>query len=147
MLPGRPFGNEDFVSETAERFGRYGTRGGPKKKQALARPAQQQTAQFTLFLKHAPPRKIAQLRRSPFPQAGHMGQLTVRNVPDHIVRALRIRAARNGRSAEAEHRLILAELLRNDARDFWMQADALRARTPRQSTDSGKLQREMRDER
>jgi len=49
MLPGRPFGNEDFVSETAERFGRYGTRGGPKKKQALARPAQQQTDQFTLF--------------------------------------------------------------------------------------------------
>jgi len=46
---GRPFGNEDSVSETGERFGRYGTRGGPKKKQALARPAQQQTDQFTLF--------------------------------------------------------------------------------------------------
>jgi len=49
MLPGRPFGNEDLVSEMAERFGRYWTRGGPKKKQALARPAQQQTDQFTLL--------------------------------------------------------------------------------------------------
>jgi hypothetical protein len=49
MLPGRPFGNEDFVSEMAEGFGRYWTRGRPKKKQALARPAQQQTDQFTVF--------------------------------------------------------------------------------------------------
>jgi hypothetical protein len=49
MLPGRPFGNEDFVSEMAEGFGRYWTRGRPKKKQALARPAQQQTDQFALF--------------------------------------------------------------------------------------------------
>jgi len=31
MLPGRPFGNEDFVSEMAEQFGRYWTRRGPKK--------------------------------------------------------------------------------------------------------------------
>jgi len=31
MLPGRPFGNEDLVSEMAERFGRYWTHGGPKK--------------------------------------------------------------------------------------------------------------------
>ena len=46
---GRPFGNEDFVSEMAERFGRYWTRGRPKKEQPLARPAQQQTDQFTLF--------------------------------------------------------------------------------------------------
>jgi len=46
---GRPFGNEDFVSGMAERFGRYWSRGGPKKKQALAHPAQQQTDQFTLF--------------------------------------------------------------------------------------------------
>ena len=46
---GRPFGNEDFVSEMAEGFGRYWTRGRPKKNQALARPAQQETDQFTLF--------------------------------------------------------------------------------------------------
>jgi plasmid stability protein len=36
-----------------------------------------------------------------------MAQLLVRNVPEHLVRELRTRAARNGRSAEAEHRAIL----------------------------------------
>jgi plasmid stability protein len=76
-----------------------------------------------------------------------MAQLTVRNVPGEVVRALRIRAARHGRSAEAEHRLILAETLGSEAGDFWTGADALRARTPRQATDSGRLQRQMRDER
>jgi len=50
----------------AERFGRYWTRGRPKKEQALARPAQQQTDQSTLFknMLHQP--KIAQFRLSPF---------------------------------------------------------------------------------
>jgi antitoxin FitA len=40
-----------------------------------------------------------------------MGVLTVRNVDDDLIRALRIRAAKNGRSAEAEHRAILREVL------------------------------------
>jgi plasmid stability protein len=74
-------------------------------------------------------------------------QLTVRKIPDDIVRALRIRAARNGRSAEAEHRLILAEALRTPAKDFWARADALRRQIRKPQTDSGELQREMRDER
>jgi plasmid stability protein len=37
--------------------------------------------------------------------------LTVRNLDDAVVRALRIRAAEHGRSAEAEHREILRQLL------------------------------------
>jgi antitoxin FitA len=37
--------------------------------------------------------------------------LTVRNLDDSLVRALRIRAAERGRSAEAEHREILREVL------------------------------------
>jgi plasmid stability protein len=37
--------------------------------------------------------------------------LTVRNLEDELVRALRIRAAEHGRSAEAEHREILREVL------------------------------------
>jgi plasmid stability protein len=37
--------------------------------------------------------------------------LTVRNLDDDVVRALRIRAAENGRSAEAEHREILRQIL------------------------------------
>jgi plasmid stability protein len=40
-----------------------------------------------------------------------MAQLIVRNVEEEIVRALRVRAARKQRSAEAEHREILREAL------------------------------------
>jgi antitoxin FitA len=40
-----------------------------------------------------------------------MAQLLVRNVTDAIVRALKLRAARHGRSAEAEHREILRQIL------------------------------------
>ena len=40
-----------------------------------------------------------------------MAQLIVRNLPEKIVRALKLRAAQHGRSAEAEHREILREVL------------------------------------
>jgi len=41
-----------------------------------------------------------------------MAQLTVRNLDARLVRALKIRAAKSGRSAEAEHREILRNTLR-----------------------------------
>jgi len=79
---------------------------------------------------------------------GEMAQLTVRNIPDEVVKALRVRAAQHGRSAEAEHRLILAEAVRASApSDFWARADSLRRGTKPQRTESGRLQREMRDRR
>jgi len=40
-----------------------------------------------------------------------MTQLIVRNLEEEVVRALKLRAARHGRSAEAEHREILREVL------------------------------------
>ena len=40
-----------------------------------------------------------------------MANLVVRNIDDEVVKALKERAGRAGRSAEAEHRLILAEVL------------------------------------
>ena len=40
-----------------------------------------------------------------------MSSLIVRNVDDAIVQALKSRAARHGRSTEAEHRAVLAEVL------------------------------------
>ena len=40
-----------------------------------------------------------------------MASLTVRNLDDDVVRALRIRAVEHGRSAEAEHREILRQVL------------------------------------
>lgn len=56
-----------------------------------------------------------------------MAQLTVRNVDDDIAAALKQRAARAGRSAEAEHRKILEEALRPQANpDFFEVARARR---------------------
>src|SRR5262245_6350106 len=40
-----------------------------------------------------------------------MGQLIVRNIDEKLIRALKLRAAANGRSAEADHREILREAL------------------------------------
>lgn len=40
-----------------------------------------------------------------------MAQLIVRHLPEAVVRALKLRAARNQRSAEAEHREILRDAL------------------------------------
>lgn len=42
-----------------------------------------------------------------------MAQLIVRGLGDALVRKLKLRAARHGRSAEAEHREILKEALRH----------------------------------
>ena len=60
-----------------------------------------------------------------------MAQLTVRNLDDDTVAALKARAAENGRSAEAEHRQILrSTLLKGTApkEDFFTAAARLRAR-------------------
>ncbi len=45
-----------------------------------------------------------------------MPSITVRNVPDEVHRALRVRAAMHGRSAEAEIRLILENAVRPEGR-------------------------------
>jgi plasmid stability protein len=76
-----------------------------------------------------------------------MAQLTIRKVPEEVVRALKIRAAQQGRSAEAELRLILQHAMTATAADFWAQADALRGQSGRQRHESGRLLREMRDQR
>jgi len=45
-----------------------------------------------------------------------MAMLTVRNLPDEVHRALRIRAAKHGRSTEAEVRMILETAVKPDER-------------------------------
>ena len=45
-----------------------------------------------------------------------MATLTVRNVPDEVHRALRVRAALHGRSAEAEVRVTLEESTQPEGR-------------------------------
>jgi plasmid stability protein len=75
-----------------------------------------------------------------------MAQLTVRNLDEDIVAALKARAARAGRSAEAEHRRILEEVLRPGARpDFFDVAHARRIRLRSPQTDTGELLRRDRD--
>jgi plasmid stability protein len=45
-----------------------------------------------------------------------MAMLTVRNLPDEVHRALRVRAAQHGRSTEAEVRAILATAVKPETR-------------------------------
>ncbi len=75
--------------------------------------------------------------------------LHVRNLEDEVVARLKRRAARNGRSAEAEHREILRQALRTETEPtFEEQAAKLRAETAgRMHTPSEVLLRESRDER
>lgn len=80
-----------------------------------------------------------------------MGQLTVRNVDDEIIRQLKIRAAHNGRSAEAEHREILKQALLPEPKispeEWWQRAAELRERLGRMPDDSTDIIRRFRDER
>jgi antitoxin FitA len=75
--------------------------------------------------------------------------LHVRNLDDELVVRLKRRAARHGRSAEAEHREILRQALSGETQpDFEDLAARLRALTAgRRHTPSEVLQREGRDER
>lgn len=51
-----------------------------------------------------------------------MAQLIVRNLEDDLVAALKRRAARHGRSAEAEHRAILREVLSGEGESLSFKA-------------------------
>ena len=77
------------------------------------------------------------------------GNLHVRNIDDDLIRRLKVRAARHGRSAEAEHREILRQALAAETEPSFDQLAAeLRALTRRRrQTPSEILLREARDER
>jgi plasmid stability protein len=78
-----------------------------------------------------------------------MGSLLVRNIERELIDKLKARAARNKRSAEAEHREILRQALNAEPRQSFREIAArLRAVTAgRRLTPSEVLQREGRDER
>ena len=72
-----------------------------------------------------------------------MSQLIVRRVSPRLVKALKQRAARAGRSAEAEHRVILESALANGMRHRDFKAFLLRMPTSgrlslRRSKDRGR---------
>jgi antitoxin FitA len=75
--------------------------------------------------------------------------LIVRNLDEELVRRLKLRAARNNRSAEAEHREILKQALSGEPREAFKEVAArLREMTRgRKHTPAENLQREGRDER
>jgi plasmid stability protein len=73
-----------------------------------------------------------------------MAQLTIRNVPDRVVRNVKIRAAQNGRSAEAELRDAIERLYGGGESDFWQRVDEFRLSLGPQTTDSVDLLREDR---
>jgi plasmid stability protein len=75
--------------------------------------------------------------------------LIVRRVDEELVRRLKLRAARNNRSAEAEHREILKQALSGEPNAAFKEVAAqLRALTRgRRHTPAETLLRESRDER
>lgn len=77
------------------------------------------------------------------------GNLHVRNLDDNLIAKLKLRAARHGRSAEAEHREILRQALEAEVEpSFDKLAGELRKLTAsRKQTPSEVLLREGRHER
>lgn len=78
-----------------------------------------------------------------------MANLHVRNLDDELVERLKVRAAENGRSVEAEHREILRRAL-DDARGLSFEEISARLRTAtagRGHTPSEGLIREGREDR
>ncbi len=76
-----------------------------------------------------------------------MASVTVRNLDDDVVVALKQRAKANNRSLEAELRVVLVRAVRGyDADEFLALAERIRAMTPkdRPQTDSVELLREDR---
>jgi len=77
------------------------------------------------------------------------GNLHVRNLDDDLIAKLKMRAARHGRSAEAEHREILRQALANEAEPGFddLAAELRKLTASRNQTPAEVLLRENRDER
>ena len=77
------------------------------------------------------------------------GNLHVRNLNDDLIARLKRRAARHGRSTEAEHREILRQVLANEEEATFekLAADLRRLTKRRKQTPSEVLLREGRAER
>jgi antitoxin FitA len=77
------------------------------------------------------------------------GNLHVRNLDDDLIARLKRRAARHGRSAEAEHREILRQALANEEETSFekLAADLRKLTKGKKQTPSEILLREGREER
>jgi antitoxin FitA len=86
---------------------------------------------------------------APNPVIGMPGNLHVRNLDDDLIARLKRRAARHGRSAEAEHREILRQALAAEVEPAFedLAAELRKLTKRRKQTPSEVLQREGRKER
>jgi plasmid stability protein len=76
-----------------------------------------------------------------------VAQLTIRKLDPDLVRRLKIRAAENGRSTEAEVRAILERDFGTAGEDFWVKAARFRASLKGPFPDSAALIRKQRAQR
>ncbi|HEY5336684.1 MAG TPA: Arc family DNA-binding protein [Rhizomicrobium sp.] len=79
-----------------------------------------------------------------------MAQLLVRDLSEETVAALKKRAKEHGRSAEAEHRAILEDVLKQKKDDFWKEVDRAfqeLKESGRTFSDSTEMVRQDRDSR
>lgn len=73
-----------------------------------------------------------------------MAELLVRDLDDRLINALKRRAARMGRSTEAEHRAILQTALQDDIETFPEMSARLRAEKGRVTPSSEEILRSLR---
>ena len=76
-----------------------------------------------------------------------MSQLLIPDVGESLLRQLQQRAARHGRSAEAEARVILENALRPDPAKVWAEVDAIRNALAATGRDFGDSVHDIREDR
>ena len=76
-----------------------------------------------------------------------MSQLLIPDVAESLLQQLRERAARHGRSIEAEARGILENALRPDPAKIWAEVDAIRQRLAATGRDFGDSVQDIREDR
>ncbi len=77
-----------------------------------------------------------------------MGTVTVRNLDDDVLREIGVQAAEHGISREEELRRIITRAARARSGDIWEKLARNREETRgTPQTDSGEIQRQMRDSR
>ncbi|MBV8851308.1 MAG: hypothetical protein JOZ16_17185 [Methylobacteriaceae bacterium] len=74
-----------------------------------------------------------------------MGQILVRNLDDAVIKQLKSRAARNGKSLEQTVREIIADAMRPSKEEAWAEIDRIRAMSKKSDVDSVTLIRAFRD--
>lgn len=77
-----------------------------------------------------------------------VGTVTIRNLDDEVIKEIGVQAAENGVSREEEFRRIIMRAARARKSDIWERLARHREETRgTQQTDSGEIQRQMRDSR